>query len=161
MPELDNMKKRATSKLPQSVLGAFHDSYQRCRENDQFFDLFYERFIFSSKEVAAFFRGVNLVRVKKMLRDALLFQLMASDGSEFGIRKLEGYALTHQSLGAKDHHFDLWLDSLMSVVEEIDPLYTEETNQAWRRVLEFGNSIMKTPQPLVNTLEVNAEAVES
>lgn len=129
--------------LSENVLSTFHDSFDRCRDNPRFFDLFYERFLQSSDEIEVIFNGVDIERVKKMVRDALLFILIASDGSSHGIQRINNLGRAHREWRIENHHYDLWLESLMSTVEEIDPLYSQNVDSAWREVMSIGIHIMK------------------
>jgi hemoglobin-like flavoprotein len=128
--------------LSETTLEAFHDSYERVKENPEFFDVFYERFISSSDEVAGFFENVDLSRTKKMVKDALIYKLIAADGSGFGRNKLEKLAASHIGYGVKDRHYEVWLEALMSVVEEMDPKYNFDIDSAWREVMKIGIDIM-------------------
>jgi hemoglobin-like flavoprotein len=133
------------SLLPEVVLEQFHDSYERLRDNPQFLDLLYERFLNSSEEIAKLFAHSDLPRVKKMVRDSLIYKLIASDGSAIGIKKLQKLAEQHLGYGVKHEHYDLWLDCLMTVVEELDPRYNQHVDKAWRAVMGIGISVMKGP----------------
>jgi hemoglobin-like flavoprotein len=129
--------------LDEATLEAFHDSYQRCLEDPTFFDVFYERFIGSSDEIAEFFEEVDLAHTKKTLKTALFYNLMASDGSTLGIKKLKSMASIHQELELTAKHYDYWLDSLMSVVEEADRFHNQQIENAWRCVMNVGIDLMK------------------
>ncbi len=132
--------------LRDSDLELFHDSYERCREKESFFDIFYDRFLSASDEIQQLFQGVDLSRVKRMVRDATIYLIMASDGSRLSIKKVESLSNYHHELGVKSAHYDLWLDALMSVVEEVDPKYNQAIDEAWRAVMKIGLDMMKAPQ---------------
>lgn len=124
-------------------LELFHDSFQRCRAREDFFDIFYSRFLDSSDEIANIFKDVNVEHVKKMVKDSLFLKLMASDGSAFGTKKLMALGESHDKYGVRPEHYQLWLDALMSTVEEIDPRYDINIDQAWREVMQVGIDIMQ------------------
>lgn len=131
--------------MPDAYLGIFHDSYERCRTHPKFFDVFYDRFLNSSQEIQEIFNGVDVDRVKLMVRDALIFVLMASDGSKYAVKRLRGLARYHDDRSVREDHYVLWLEALMSAVEEFDPRYDQEVDAAWRRVMGVGLGILGEP----------------
>ena len=133
-----------------ATLGIFHDSYERCVENSAFLDHFYDRLLNSSTEIASLFEEVDIVRTKKMVRDALIYIMMASDGSKFSTNKIKRLAGQHVGYGVKDHHFETWLDALLAAVEEVDPKFNQSINDAWREVMMVGIALMKQPNNSLN-----------
>jgi hemoglobin-like flavoprotein len=131
-----------SAKLSDGVLECFHDSFDRCKRDGRFFDLFYERFLASSPEVRATFDGVDLAKVKKMARDAIYLILMESSGSDFSTRRLSEFGDLHRNVGVKQHLYHTWLDSLLSVVEEVDPDYSVQVDESWRAVMGVGIKVM-------------------
>jgi hemoglobin-like flavoprotein len=131
------------SLVSEPYLELFHDSFQRCREREDFFDIFYKRFLSSSDDITNIFKDVDVEHVKKMVKDALFIKLMASDGSAFGAKKLMSLGVSHDRYGVRPEHYQLWLDALMSTVEETDPRYDINIDRAWREVMQIGIDIMQ------------------
>lgn len=131
------------SQLAEHTINAFHDSFERCRANPEFFDVFYERLLVSSDKVAELFADADLERLKPMTREALYYFMMASDSRQVSSEKLEELGKKHSSYGLSGEDYDIWLEALMSVVEEIDPQYSQSVDQAWRLVMQRGMSIMR------------------
>jgi len=130
------------AKVPGDVVERFHDSFDRVKRNPAFFDVFYERFL-ASDEIAEKFEGVDVENVKRMVRDALYLKMMAMDGNPVAVRKLQQLGVFHGRFGVKRDHYDLWLDALLSVVEEMDPHYDTKVDASWRSVMARGIDIMK------------------
>jgi hypothetical protein len=129
-------------------LDRFHESLERVKQDPAFFDRFYQRFLASSDEVAAMFVGVDLDRIKAKIRQSLLFTMLASDGNASARERLVGLGALHARRGVLRHHYDLWLDALLSVVEEKDPKFDLPIEQSWRAVLSVGIGIMtEAPSP--------------
>ena len=138
-----------TERIVEAELEAFHDSFERVTQRPDFLDAFYERFIGSDEAVAQKFDGVDLRRVKSKLRQSLLFTMMASDGNPAARERLEELGEFHAARGVEPAHYQLWLDALLSVVEEMDPGYDPQIERSWRRVLAVGISIMTAVRPSV------------
>ena len=138
---MDSMAKQ----FSEETLEAFHNSLDRCQSNSQFLDLFYDRFINSSSDITALFSEVDLLRLKRMLRQSLIVVLMASEGSVHSQERIKSLSLLHLNLGVRRVHYDVWLDTLIAVVEEIDPQYDIQVEESWRAVMGVGVAIMKEP----------------
>lgn len=134
--------------LSETLVQGFHDSFDRVKERPGFFDVFYERFLASSDEVAEKFAGLNLARIKRLLRDSFYLILMASDGNPAATKRLEQLGDLHEQIGIGRHLHDLWLETLMSVVEEFDPRYDAEVDRSWRAVLGVGIDLVKNKATL-------------
>jgi hypothetical protein len=51
---------------------------------------------------------------------------------------------SRSGLGIGPHLYDLWLDCLIQAVRECDPLFGEETERAWHRVMRVGIELLKS-----------------
>lgn len=123
-------------------LGGVMASYHRCREDDEFFDTFYDLFLGKSREVAELFRHTDFKHQKLMLRESLLEMLCFErgvPGVEETIRRL---GQRHKVLGVKDEMYTLWVDSLCEAVEKHDPEYAPELAQQWRDAMQKGIDVM-------------------
>jgi hemoglobin-like flavoprotein len=119
----------------------FEQSLRRCDASPRFLDLFYERFLTSSPEVAKKFVNTDFVKQKRALRASLERLLMAAgdevDGPE---RYLSDIADRHGAgqldIGAE--LYDLWLDSLIATVKQCDPQFSPDVEKAWETVMMVG-----------------------
>lgn len=123
------------------VLQVFDDSLRRCSSDARFFDRFYERFLASSPKVREKFASTDFVRQKRALRASLhLILLVAQDPDRDAARYLGPVAERHSSrqLGIGAELYDLWLDSLLATVREIDPQFGSAVEQAWEDAMAIG-----------------------
>ncbi len=124
----------------------FNDSLERCTRSSGFLDRFYELFLASSDEVAEKFRHTDFRKQKRALRISLYLMMSVTEGKPEGDAHLERIARLH-SKADRDippKLYDLWLDSLVLAVKEFDPLFGEETEKAWRRIMRPGIEFMKS-----------------
>jgi hemoglobin-like flavoprotein len=128
--------------LPTDALNIFCDSFERVKAGNKFLDLFYEKFLGSSEEVSRLFEGVSMSRLKTMLQITLYWPMLACDGNATSVDRLMKLGVLHRGKGVMEHHYKLWIDSLMSTVEECDENYTVAVDRAWREVMSVGIKIM-------------------
>ena len=121
----------------------FRESYNRCLENSEFLDNFYERFLNVSPVVKEMFRNTDFENQKKMLHNSLIMIMYAANNKMEGKLHLERIAQSHKHLSIQAEHYDLWLNCLVDSVKKCDPLFSEETEKAWRHIMTFGISVMK------------------
>jgi hemoglobin-like flavoprotein len=123
------------------TLEIFEHSLLRCESRWDFLDRFYDRFLASSPVVAEKFAKTDFVRQKRALR-ASLHHLLLAAGNEGGgpdahLRVIaERHSAGQLDVGAE--LYDLWLDSLLATVQEVDPEYTAEVGKAWEAVMMVG-----------------------
>lgn len=124
----------------------FNKSRARVTEGDrgeQFFTRFYERFIGSDPEVAAKFAKTEMSHQRRMLRES--FEHMLG----FFTEPVDNpYIVTLARIhGTRGHNisprlYELWLDSLVATVAELDPEHNTYVELAWRVVMAPGISFM-------------------
>jgi hemoglobin-like flavoprotein len=124
-----------------TMLAQFEDSLRRCNTNPAFLDRFYERFLASSPKVREKFVGTDFVRQKHLLQASLQLMLVAArDDGNRPLSYLDGVAARHSAsqmaIGAE--LYDLWLDSLLATVREVDPGWSPAVEQAWEGVMTIG-----------------------
>jgi hemoglobin-like flavoprotein len=127
------------------VLERFDESLRRCNSNPEFLDRFYDKFLTSSPKVRQKFTHTDFGRQKRALRASLnLMPLAASDPENGPSRYLKDLAAQHSktqlNIGAE--LYDLWLDSLLEAVREIDPECNAEVEAAWEEVMMVGIQYM-------------------
>jgi hemoglobin-like flavoprotein len=127
--------------MDDGLLERFEDSLRRCNADPDFMDRFYERFLRSSPKVREKFLGTDFIRQKRMLRASLHLLLVAAhDNGKRPTPYLDDVAGRHgasqMAIGAE--LYDLWLDSLLATVREVDPAWSAEVEQAWESVMTVG-----------------------
>jgi len=123
----------------------FNDSLERCTGRPGFLDRFYELFMASSEEVAAKFKHTDFRKQKKALRVSLYKMMLVREGNAGADADLERLAQLHsrRQLDVRPELYELWLDRLIQAVREFDPLFSGETEKAWRNVMRPGIEFMK------------------
>ena len=132
--------------LSEKTLAKFNDSLDRAEANSEFLSLFYAKFLAASPEVEQKFEGVDMRRQARMLMGSLRLILLAAQGDEEAKAQLESVAAKHSKSQANidAELYDLWIDTLIETVEEIDPEFTRGVKQAWRDMMNFGVRCLKT-----------------
>lgn len=123
------------------ALAVFEASLKRCEARPDFLDLFYERFLASSPEVAEKFARTDFARQKELLRTSFHHLLLvARDAKQGPDPYLEDVAVHHGAghLAIGAHLYDLWLDSLIETVSVCDPECFPEVEKAWEEVMMVG-----------------------
>lgn len=115
-----------------------NDSLERCPSQAELFARFYSRFRQSSEEVAARFEGTDAKAQARALRAAFLLVLQAVAGDPAAWQQLEMRAMRHdrRHLDIRPELYELWRDSLLATVHELDPGADERTIAAWRNVVQ-------------------------
>ena len=127
--------------MDDTILEQFEDSLHRCNADPGFLDRFYDRFLRSSPKVREKFLGTDFVRQKRMLQASLQLLLVAAqDDGKRPTPYLDEVAARHSAsqmaIGAE--LYDLWLDSLLAAVREVDPAWSAEVEHAWESVMTVG-----------------------
>ncbi len=109
-----------------------------------FFERFYENFFGTSEEIRAKFANTDMSKQVQILQKSMYhmvsFYLLKTE-SAF----LRGIALTHNQdhLQIEPHLYDIWLDSLLLTVEQMDPEFEPETRLAWTLAMMPGIVYLK------------------
>ena len=124
----------------------FNSSYERCQSKPGFLERFYEIFLGSSEEVAEKFKHTDFSRQREVLKASLYMLMLASLGTPEALQHLERMAQLHSrgQLNIRPELYDLWLTCMLQTVKEFDRLFDENTEQAWRRVLQHGIDYIKS-----------------
>ena len=115
-------------------------SYDRCLENDGFFDTFYEKFLAKSDEIPPLFKDTDFRKQKQMIRMSVRMLVRLGAGEEptkLAIRKL-GESHSRRQHNIRPELYALWLDALCESIAQHDPKYTPELEQLWRDTMEPG-----------------------
>ncbi len=127
----------------------FEASYGRLFGNDiathgdePFFQDFYDRFMGHSEEIRSLFRNTDLARQRTVLRRSL-FDMATFYATGIVTARLRHIARIHQRLDFPIDLYDVWLDALISCVEDHDSACDATTAMAWRLALTPGVTYMK------------------
>ncbi|UTV29768.1 globin [Photobacterium atrarenae] len=120
----------------------FNNSYARCNENSQFFDIFYDKFCRQDRRFRQMFKGVDMLGQIRMLKASIAIILLAPS-SEQARDSVRNFGKRHASIGVTADDFEIWLDCLLHTVSQCDPNYSPEVEAAWRQCFETGFNLMK------------------
>jgi hemoglobin-like flavoprotein len=130
------------SRMSESDIAAFHDSFERCMEagSRRFFDIFYDHFLRSSPEVSAKFQGTDFKRQKWVLRSSLYVMVSAVVTRSVDYSALTGIARRHARANRDipPHLYVLWLDSLIFAARNCDPSFDAASEKTWREAMQRG-----------------------
>jgi hemoglobin-like flavoprotein len=129
--------------MNETDLALFLDSFERCIQNDQFIKAFYEIFLDSSVEIPTFFVGTNFAKQRRVLKASLYEMIAASARRTIDLSALSALTQRHRELKVQPHHYELWLDSLISAVAKCDPYFNPKVAQVWRDAFQAGIDFMK------------------
>jgi hemoglobin-like flavoprotein len=127
--------------VEKTLLDQVEDSLRRCNADPHFLDRFYDRFLASSPKVQEKFAGTEFARQKRALQASLqLLLVVAQDDGKKPNPYLDEVAARHGAaqLGIGAELYDLWLDSLLATVREVDSAWTPEVEEAWEAVMTVG-----------------------
>ena len=131
--------------VSQETIEVFDRSLRRCNANPGFLDLFYETFLASSPKVREKFASTDFERQKRLLHASFYLILLASEDPENGPERYLGHLASRHSVHDLDigaELYDLWLDSLLAVVEECDPDFDASVEDAWEKIMSIGIDYM-------------------
>ena len=122
----------------------FNDSLFRCRANPEFTPKFCDNFLASSPEMKEKCANTDIDRQNRMLKGSLYMVMAASGGSDTAKKYLAKIAerYTERDLDIEPALYEIWLESLVLTVKEVDSRSTPEVEQAWRSVLREGIKYM-------------------
>lgn len=132
-------------KLTEDDIRIFNDSLDRCVADPRFMDVFYDKFIGGSDEVAAKFALTDMDRQKRTLKASLYTAMLAADGNPPAIEHLRHLSRTHHDLEISPELYDRWRDCLLATVRECGGAFDVRVERAWRSVLAFAIDLMKAP----------------
>ena len=123
----------------------FNQSLDRCLAEPGFMDRFYEIFLASSDEIIVKFADTDFQKQKRMLRLSLFLIVSIGRSMPEAESHFERIAEQHSSrqMDIKPELYDAWLQSLLLTVKELDPNFTPDTEDAWRKTLAYGIEFMR------------------
>ncbi len=130
----------------------FEDSYTRVigkgigldTRGRQFFHRFYEIFFNRSEDIRQKFSGTDMEAQVGILEKSM-FHMVSFYVTRTDTDFLHSIARTHNRNGydIKPEYYDIWLESLLDTVRELDPEFQSETELAWRLAMTPGIEFMK------------------
>jgi hemoglobin-like flavoprotein len=126
----------------------FNDSFERVlsldKDNDLFFSKFYNTFLAASPIVKQKFQNTDMTNQKLMLKKSF-YQMLNFFVNKIATDYMTKIADLHSK---KDRDispelYDLWLESLVSTVKELDPKYNHDVGLAWKMIMGIGITYMK------------------
>lgn len=119
-------------------------SYQRCGDRPGFFESFYRRFFAVCPEAKPRFDRTDFDRQNRLLRHAVGVLLVFPQQPAGEPNVLTRIARRHgrADLAIPPALYPPFVDSLIATLQEYDPAFTPETEDAWRRTLQAGVAYM-------------------
>ena len=128
--------------LPEEDIRIFNDSLDRLLAKERSLDVFYDKFIGGSQDVAAKFAHTDMRHQKRVLRASLYTAMLAADGNQPAIEQLHQLAGKHRAMGIDAELYERWLDCLIATVHDCTGRLDVRTDRAWRSVLQIAIDIM-------------------
>lgn len=129
--------------MNEADLALFLDSFERCIQDERFIRVFYDKFLDSSEEVRALFAKTDFALQRRSLRASLYVMVAASARHQADLSTLSELAERHRTLHIKPHHYDLWMQSLLSAVEQCTGRSDPEVARVWSEAFRSGIDYMK------------------
>ncbi len=127
------------------TLGIFRDSLKRCQSSPHFLNRFYNHFVIANPVVQEKFSNTDMDKQKMMLHASLYMIALATQGNHAASMYLDNIAARHSSrdLDIPATLYDLWLETLLKTVREIDTEADDKVLAAWNEVMQFGIDYMR------------------
>lgn len=122
----------------------FNDSYGFVlnREED-FYELFYKKFTEASPEIAHVFRNTDMVNQKLMLRKSVSYMVNFFVTKKASEHFVSIACLHKEQLQIDPILYELFINMLLSTLEELYPRYNNAVGVSWRITLAPGVEFMK------------------
>ena len=119
------------------------ESYARCIESPGFLDTFYQHLLGSSPAIPPMFSQTDFERQHKLLQHSLGVLLIYAKRQNPAL--LERIAERHNrdNVDVEPDLYPFFLESLVKAVEEHDPEFDSDADEAWRTALTPGIEFMK------------------
>ena len=119
-------------------------SYDRCLEDEEFFDTFYDIFLGKSDEIPPLFENTDFKKQKQMIRMSVRMLVRLGLGEPATVHAIQKLGELHSSRekNIRPSLYALWLDALCESIKSHDPEYTPELEQQWRDTMQPGIQMM-------------------
>lgn len=123
---------------------AVQASYDRCLQDETFFDTFYDLFLKKSEEIPPMFANTDFRKQKQMVRISVRMMIRLGLGEPQTQQAIEKLGELHSSRDrdVRPELYELWLNALCESVKQHDPEYTPELEQKWRDTMKSGIDLM-------------------
>ncbi|MDH5655511.1 MAG: globin [Spirochaetia bacterium] len=124
----------------QEQLQKVTESFGQVSINPEFFNSFYEIFLNSSPEIKPLFSQTDFDKQKKLLKKGISYMILFAKETLAGKQALEAIAKIHdrEHKNIKPELYAFWIDSLCKALSQYDRNWDENTEKAWRDVMEPG-----------------------
>jgi len=124
--------------MTENEIEIFSDSFSRCMENDDFFDIFYNHFVDSSPEVAQKFQHTDIKKQKREVKASLHLAMETIVRAESDFSDLSKITKLHgpDELDIPPRLYFLWLESLIYAVKKCDRQFDEVIEWVWRDAMQ-------------------------
>jgi hemoglobin-like flavoprotein len=129
--------------MNEADLSLFLDSFESCMRDDRFVRVFYDKFLGASEEVRALFAKTDFSLQRRALKASLFVMVSASARRQSELSTLSDLAERHRALHIKPHHYDIWMQCLLSAVEQCSGRYDAEVARVWTDAFRSGIDYMK------------------
>ena len=131
--------------LDRNLIARFEASLAQCLVDQAFLTRFYDLFVESSPAVAEKFHGTDFQRQRRATAASLYVIVLALEQGEAATLYLNQIARQHGrgNLDVRPEMYEAWRDCLLQAVKEFDPLFSDEIEQAWRKVADFAIDFMR------------------
>ena len=128
--------------VPTQQVELANASYVRCQKAPEFFRAFYNRFLASDPTVAPYFATTRFDKQEKLLQHGLSMLLIFARRSNPNLlsRLVERHGPGDLNIPAR--LFPVFLDSLLTTVQEFDSDCDAAVLEAWRASLKPGIALM-------------------
>lgn len=115
----------------------FLNSLERCSSEDGFLEEFYDRFVLSSDAIRAKFANTDMYLQKQMLLRSLKLSAGATAGDTEALAEIHDRAESHSRhrLNIEPPLYDYWLSAMLAAAAKFDPVWDDEIEAAWKRIL--------------------------
>ncbi len=116
------------------------ESFARIRHDGTFIDAFYDCFLAASPEVVEKFQYIDMDHQAVMMRASLDMLIPDESGGLPREDLVRTLAKVHGPgmAAIPDRLYALWLDSLITTLEQFDPDFDAQLEACWRRVVQVG-----------------------
>lgn len=138
--------------MSQSNFHIAFNSFRRCNESKNFYDIFYDNFFQSSDKIPVMFQNIDMDGQKKALSRGLFHLITFAKNEEAGAFFLDQIIEKHKNLNITSDLYDLWLNSLIAAIKKVDRVYNpdfvpvletdkvavNQVEEAWRESMKKG-----------------------
>lgn len=114
-------------------------SYGRCLRDKHFIDRFYQELMASDPNIPALFAKTDMGKQRVALRRGISIAILHAAGSALARQAVEKMADVHSKAGRAPiapHFYNCWLESLLKVIAETDPIADTTLMTRWSRAMD-------------------------